>query len=74
MAEGFARYRLRSREAGQLYAAWRGATRAVCDRLLDLIDFHFFCLLCFDQRSDWLSASNLAKEKSMSAETHTEPE
>jgi len=26
MAEGFARHRLRSREAGQLYVAWRGAT------------------------------------------------
>jgi hypothetical protein len=28
MAESFARHRLRSREAGQLYAAWRGATPA----------------------------------------------
>ena len=35
MAEGFARYRLSSREAGQLYAAWRTATAAVRDRLLD---------------------------------------
>ena len=35
MAEGFARYRLNSREAGQLYAAWRTATTAVRDRLLD---------------------------------------
>jgi hypothetical protein len=35
MAEGFARYRLSSREAGQLYAAWRTATPAVRDRLLD---------------------------------------
>ncbi|EQD68707.1 ParB domain protein, partial [mine drainage metagenome] len=34
MAEGFARHRLRSREAGQLYAAWRGATPAVRERLL----------------------------------------
>jgi len=34
MAEGFARHRLRSREAGQLYAAWRGATAAVRQRLL----------------------------------------
>ena len=34
MAEGFARHRLRSREAGQLYAAWRGATPAVRQRLL----------------------------------------
>ena len=35
MAEGFARHRLRSREAGQLYAAWRTATAAVRERLLD---------------------------------------
>lgn len=35
MAEGFARYRLSSREAGQLYAAWRTAGAAVRDRLLD---------------------------------------
>jgi ParB/RepB/Spo0J family partition protein len=35
MAEGFARYRLSSREAGQLYAAWRTATPAVRERLLD---------------------------------------
>src|SRR5271166_1577543 len=35
MAEGFARYRLSSREAGRLYAAWRGATAAVRERLLD---------------------------------------
>jgi len=35
MAEGFARYRLSSREAGQLYAAWRTATAAVRERLLD---------------------------------------
>jgi ParB family transcriptional regulator, chromosome partitioning protein len=28
MAEGFARYRLSSREGGQLYAAWRTATVA----------------------------------------------
>ena len=35
MAEGFARYRLNSREAGQLYAAWRSATTAVRERLLD---------------------------------------
>src|ERR1039458_9836307 len=28
MAEGFARYRLSSREAGQLYVAWRSATAA----------------------------------------------
>src|SRR5271165_4205872 len=35
MAEGFARYRLSSREAGQLYAAWQGATAAVRERLLD---------------------------------------
>jgi ParB family chromosome partitioning protein len=35
MAEGFARHRLSSREAGQLYAAWRTATTAVRDRLLD---------------------------------------
>ena len=35
MAEGFARYRMRSREAGLLYAAWRGATPAVGERLLD---------------------------------------
>ena len=35
MAEGFARHRLRSREAGQLYAAWRAATAAVRERLLD---------------------------------------
>src|ERR1700733_6449725 len=35
MAEGFARHRLSSREAGQLYAAWRGATSAVRNRLLD---------------------------------------
>jgi len=34
MAEGFARHRLRSREAGQLYTAWRGATAAVRQRLL----------------------------------------
>ncbi len=34
MAEGFARHRLRSREAGQLYAAWRGAMPAVRQRLL----------------------------------------
>jgi len=34
MAEGFARHRLRSREAGQLYVAWRGATAAVRQRLL----------------------------------------
>ena len=32
MAEGFARYRLSSREAGQVYAAWRTATAAVRDR------------------------------------------
>ena len=35
MAEGFARYRLSSREAGQLYVAWRSATAAVRERLLD---------------------------------------
>jgi hypothetical protein len=35
MAEEFARYRLNSREAGQLYAAWRSATAAVRERLLD---------------------------------------
>jgi ParB family chromosome partitioning protein len=35
MAEGFARYRWSSREAGQFYAAWRTATQAVRDRLLD---------------------------------------
>ena len=35
MAEGFARYRLSSREAGQLYAAWRTATAAVRERLLN---------------------------------------
>jgi len=35
MAEGFARHRMRSREAGQLYAAWRGSTTAVRARLLD---------------------------------------
>ena len=35
MAEGLARHRLSSREAGQLYAAWRGATAAVRERLLD---------------------------------------
>jgi hypothetical protein len=35
MAEGFARYRLSSREAGQLYAAWRTSTAAVRERLLD---------------------------------------
>ena len=35
MAEGFARYRLSSREAGQLYAAWRTAAPAVRERLLD---------------------------------------
>src|SRR5258708_38527881 len=35
MAEGFARHRLRSREAGQLYAAWRTATATVRERLLD---------------------------------------
>ena len=35
MAEGFARSRLSSREAGQLYAAWRTATAAVRERLLD---------------------------------------
>ena len=34
MAESFARHRMRSREAGQLYAAWRGATPAVRQRLL----------------------------------------
>jgi ParB family chromosome partitioning protein len=34
MAEGFARHRLRSREAGQFYAAWRGATPTVRERLL----------------------------------------
>src|ERR1700723_2176994 len=34
MAEGIARHRLSSREAGQLYAAWRTATRVVRDRLL----------------------------------------
>jgi ParB/RepB/Spo0J family partition protein len=34
MAEGFARHRLHSREAGQLYAAWRNATPAVRLRLL----------------------------------------
>jgi len=32
--EGFARHRLRSREAGQLYTAWRSATAAVRQRLL----------------------------------------
>jgi ParB/RepB/Spo0J family partition protein len=31
MAEGLARYRLNSREAGQLYVAWRSATAAVQD-------------------------------------------
>ena len=35
MAERFARYRLSSREAGQLYAAWRTAAPSVRDRLLD---------------------------------------
>jgi ParB family chromosome partitioning protein len=35
MAEGFARYRLSSRDAGQLYVAWRTATVAVRERLLD---------------------------------------
>src|ERR1017187_6950730 len=35
MAEGIARHRLSSREAGQLYAAWRTATVAVRERLLD---------------------------------------
>jgi len=35
MAEGFARYRLSSREAGQLYAAWRTSTAAVRERLLN---------------------------------------
>jgi ParB/RepB/Spo0J family partition protein len=35
MAEGFARYRMNSREAGQLYAAWRSATATVRERLLD---------------------------------------
>jgi ParB family chromosome partitioning protein len=35
MAEGFARYGLSSREAGQLYAAWRTATATVRVRLLD---------------------------------------
>jgi ParB/RepB/Spo0J family partition protein len=35
MADGFARYRLHSREAGLLYAAWRTATSAVRDRLLN---------------------------------------
>ena len=35
MAEGFARYRLSSREAGQLYAAWRTSTASVRERLLD---------------------------------------
>jgi ParB family transcriptional regulator, chromosome partitioning protein len=34
MAEGIARHRLSSREAGQLYATWRTATRVVRDRLL----------------------------------------
>jgi ParB family chromosome partitioning protein len=34
MAEGFARHRMRSREAGQLYTAWRGSTAAVRQRLL----------------------------------------
>src|SRR5664280_1299091 len=34
MAEGFARYRLSSREAGQLYAAWRTAAPSVRDRRL----------------------------------------
>jgi hypothetical protein len=33
--ESVARNRLSSREAGQLYAAWRGATAAVRERLLD---------------------------------------
>ena len=35
MAEGFARYQMNSREAGQLYAAWRSATATVRERLLD---------------------------------------
>lgn len=35
MAEGFARHRLSSRESGQLYAAWRTATQAVRERLLE---------------------------------------
>jgi ParB/RepB/Spo0J family partition protein len=35
MAEGIARYRLSSREAGQLYAAWRTSTAAVRERLLN---------------------------------------
>jgi len=35
MAEGFARNRLSSREAGQLYAAWRTSTAAVRERLLN---------------------------------------
>src|SRR5260370_18420210 len=35
MAEGFARYRLSSREAGQLYAAWRTSTAAVREHLLN---------------------------------------
>jgi hypothetical protein len=30
--------------------------------------------VCFDQCEDCFSASNVSKEKSMSAETHTEPD
>ena len=35
MAEGFAAHRFTSREAGQLYAAWRNASPAIRQRILD---------------------------------------